>query len=400
MSRMQTAESGLMRPLRVSVVTETWPPEVNGVAVTLAQLVSALVRAGHDIRLIRPRQRPDDAARDSPLRDVLVGGLTIPHYPHLRMGVPCVNRLRALWRTAPPDLVHIATEGPLGWSALRAARSFGIPVSTDFRTNFHAYSAHYGLNMLRGPVMSYLRWFHNAADCTMVPTDQLRSELVREGLERLTVVGRGIDTHRFQPGRRDTALRRQWTTDANTLLVGYVGRLAAEKNLEAVAEAFAGIRAARPGTRLVVVGDGPARGELAARCPDAIFVGSKHGDELAAHHASVDLLLFPSRTETFGNVAVEAMASGVPVVAFDYAAAGQLIKTGVNGWLAPLAEPQRYAAIAARAIRDHKELAAIGQQARATVMALNWDAIATQVESLWRTLLSPDRPLSVRHQPR
>ncbi len=173
----------------------------------------------------------------------------------------------------------------------------------------------------------------------------------------------------------------------DSLIVGHVGRLAAEKNLGAVADGFAAIRAQDPRARLVVVGDGPARKDLVARCPEAVLVGPKHGDELAAHYASFDLLLFPSRTETFGNVTVEAMASGVPVVAFNDAAAGQLIDTGINGWLVPLIHPELYAPMAAEAARVHQRLAAMGHRARATVMALSWDAIAARVEMLWRTQL-------------
>jgi glycosyltransferase involved in cell wall biosynthesis len=373
--------------MHVTVVTETWPPEVNGVAATLAQLVAALSRAGHELRLIRPRQSSLDKAAEMPVRELLVRGLPVPRYPHLRMGLPCGRRLRELWGANRPDIVHIATEGPLGWSALRAARHLRIAVSSDFRTNFHAYGAYYGARALRCPIMAYLRWFHNAATCTTVPTSGLRDELARAGLQRLAVIGRGVDTRRFDPQHRSADLRRRWGASSDALVVGYVGRLAAEKNLSAVADAFTAIRARETLARLVVVGDGPARGDMKSRCPDAMLAGSKHGNELAAHYASMDLLLFPSRTETFGNVAVEAMASGVPVVAFNDAAAGQLIETGVNGWLAPLDQPERYTPVAVEAALDRAALAAIGQRARATVMALNWDAIAAQVETLWRTQL-------------
>jgi glycosyltransferase involved in cell wall biosynthesis len=375
--------------MHVTVVTETWPPEVNGVAATLAQLVAALSRAGHELRLIRPRQHPMDRAAEQPVRELLVRGWPVPRYPHLRMGLPCGGRLRELWTAHRPDVVHIATEGPLGWSALRAARQLRIAVSSDFRTNFHAYGAYYGARILRCPIMAYLRWFHNAATFTTVPTAGLRDELARAGLQRLAVIGRGVDTRRFDPAHRSAELRRKWGVSEEPLVVGYVGRLAAEKNLCAVADAFAAIRVRESRARLVVVGDGPARDDIKSRCPDAVLTGSKHGNELAAHYASLDLLLFPSRTETFGNVAVEAMASGVPVVAFNDAAAGQLIETGVNGWLAPLDQPERYTPVAVEASLNRSGLYTIGQRARATVMALNWDAIAAQVETLWRTQLMP-----------
>jgi glycosyltransferase involved in cell wall biosynthesis len=376
-----------MSPLRVAIVTETWPPEVNGVAITLAQLAGALKHRGHDLRLVRPRQHRDDTAGYGSLRETLMPGLPVPFYPRLRMGVPCQRALRALWSESPPEIVHIATEGPLGWSALQAARRLGLPVSSDFRTNFHAYSAHYGAGLMRHAVLGYLRGFHNATACTMVPTENLRQELAGAGLQRLEVVGRGVDLGRFDPALRSGTLRRQWDASDDDLVVAHVGRLAPEKNLGAVADAFDAIRATEPRARLLVVGEGPARAQLAGRCAGASFAGSRHGAELAAHYASADLLLFPSRTETFGNVVIESMASGVPVVAFDAAAAGQIIEPGANGVLVSLDRPADYAPAAAAAVRERARLREMGRRARQTVAGLGWDAIAARVEGLWRELL-------------
>jgi hypothetical protein len=176
------------RPLRIALVTETYPPEVNGVSLTVARIAEGLRQRGHELQLVRPRQAADGSTAQggNRLREVLVAGAPIPCYSHLRMGLPAGRELRMLWRSRRPDLVHIATEGPLGWSALRAARELGIVVTSDFRTNFQAYSGHYRMGWLRGVIWAYLRRFHNLAGCTMVPTEALRAELQAAGFERAT----------------------------------------------------------------------------------------------------------------------------------------------------------------------------------------------------------------------
>ncbi|MDP2005594.1 MAG: glycosyltransferase family 1 protein [Rubrivivax sp.] len=384
------------RPLRVAIVTETYPPEVNGVAATIARVVDGLRQRGHRLQLVRPRQDDPLAAPAAfevlpsalPLDEVLLRGLPIPRYPQLKMGLPARGALLRLWAAQRPDLVHLVTEGPLGWSALLAARKLGLPVVSDFRTNFHAYSAHYGVGWLRTPVMAYLRHFHNRTACTMVPTAALQRELATAGFERLRVVARGVDTRLFDPARRSEALRASWGATSETVVALCVGRLAPEKNLGAVlaaAEAMAarlgsGVPGAAPRLRLVLVGDGPERARLQQRCPDAVFAGLRHGDDLAAHYASADVFLFPSTTETFGNVVPEAMASGLAVLAYDHAAAGQLIHDGGNGQLVRLDDTAAFCSAAGRLAGAPLRLRAMGLQARATAARLGWGHIVEAIE--------------------
>jgi glycosyltransferase involved in cell wall biosynthesis len=370
------------RSLRVACVTETYPPEVNGVAITLAQVVEGLHRRNHEVQLIRPRQiRDEGAGREHGFQEVLMRGMPIPRYPNLRMGLPAKGALVHEWSRHRPDIVHIATEGPLGWSALQAARQLKLPVSSDFRTNFHAYSKHYGMGWLHKPIMAYLRKFHNHAQCTMVPTEALRRDLVRDGFRNVTVVSRGVDTARFSPHKRSRALRNHWGVEADDLVVVCIGRLAPEKNLSTLTCAWHAIRSVDARAKLVFVGEGPLRVQLQAEHPDAIFAGQRGGDDLAAHYASADLLLFPSLTETFGNVTTEALASGLPVVAFDYAAAAQLIRDNDNGALAPYADTSAYvrAALALAINRDLRK--AMGAAARASVASLSWNAIVARFEA-------------------
>lgn len=371
------------RSLRVACVTETYPPEVNGVSLTLARLVEGLQARNHDVQLLRPRQtRAQAAGQGDRFHEVLLRGMPIPRYPSLRMGMPSKRALVKLWTLNRPDVVHIATEGPLGWSALQAALHLKLPVCSDFRTNFHTYTQHYGVGWLRKPILGYLRKFHNRTLCTMVPTDALRRELAAEGFHRLEVVTRGVDTRQFDPARRSAALRGSWGVDEDTLVVACVGRLAREKNLELLLQAFRAIERRVPTARLLLVGSGPMEEELRSASPGAIFAGQRHGEDLAAHYASADLFLFPSLTETFGNVTTEAMASGLPVVAFDYAAAAQLIADGEQGVRVPLGDSRAFVEAAVALAFDPERRHRLAHAARQRALQLDWTAIVRRFETV------------------
>lgn len=367
--------------LRVAYVTETWPPEVNGVSLTAARMVEGLTRRQHDVQLVRPRQSdPGEAASGPRFHEVLMRGLPIPRYPQLRMGLPAQRQLLELWSTRRPDVVHVATEGPLGWSAVNAARRLKLPVTSDFRTNFHAYSRHYGVGWLRKPILAYLRKFHNRTLATLVPTEPLRRELTQAGFRQVQVVARGVDTRGFAPEHRSDELRRSWLAGHDDLVVLCVGRLAPEKNLALLAHAFDAIAVGHPRARLVLVGEGPQRAELAQRLPGAVFAGQRRGAELAAHYASADLFLFPSLTETFGNVTAEAMASALPVVAFDYAAAAQLITPGASGLLVPFGDEAEFTRTALMLARSRELRGVLGRAARQRALQQDWDSVIARFE--------------------
>jgi glycosyltransferase involved in cell wall biosynthesis len=374
--------------LHIAVVTETYPPEVNGVAMTVARLVQGLCARGHQLQLVRPRQNRQAQAGANGLDELLLPGLPIPRYPQLKMGLPATGALLARWQQRRPDVVHIATEGPLGWSALRAARRLHLPVTSDFRTNFHAYSQHYGIGWLRRPIVAYLRSFHNSTHATMVPTPALQRELVQQGFENVSVVARGVDPRHFSPDRRSPALRAAWGAGETTCVVAHVGRLASEKNLGLLVQAFEAMRQVRPDSLLLLVGDGPARAALQARCPGAVFAGMRSGDDLAAHYASADAFVFPSMTETFGNVTPEAMASGLPVLAYDHAAAGQLIQHQHSGLLARLGDADAFLALARVMAADPTAARAWGAMARQTTLGCQWAQVVAQVEALMRAALN------------
>jgi glycosyltransferase involved in cell wall biosynthesis len=375
--------------LNIAVVTETYPPDINGVAHTLSKIVQGLQARGHVIWLVRPRQPGADVATvNSSYQEVLVRGLPIPFYKQLRLGLPAKRELLRLWSRQRPDIVHIATEGPLGWSALQVARKLKLPISTDFRTNFHAYSQHYGIGWLRGAILAYMKKFHNAAHATMVPTAQLEAELADSGFKRLSVVPRGIDTGLFSPTQRSAALRQSWGVGEHDRVMIYVGRLAAEKNLGAVIQSYRGLKQQYPDIKLVLVGDGPMRNELQETHSDIIFAGFRVGSDLAQHYASADLFMFASKTETFGNVTIEAMASGLAVVAFRHAAAGELIESGINGMLADPAHDHSFEAAAQALLHNPALMRSVGQQAWLTANTLGWPTVVEKTETVFQKIVS------------
>lgn len=361
--------------MRIHLVTETFPPEVNGVAMTLHHLVTGLQQRGHQLTVIRPRQKANSLAPDSTWSEILVTGLPLPGYSGLQFGLPSKHKLLRAWRQTPPDLVHIATEGPLGHSALSAARSLGIPAISSYHTNFHSYGEHYGYGILKKPLMAYFRRFHNRTRATFVPSEDVRESLTRHHFANIHILARGVDTSLYSPERRREDLRASWGASPTTPVVLYVGRVAPEKNIELTCEAFERLRQHHPEARLVIVGDGPARKKLAARHSHIHFAGMQHGQALAEHYASGDLFFFASTTETFGNVITEAMASGLLVLAYDYAAARRHLRHTHNGYSAPYRDKEAYLQAASALATNPQTWPALRAAARQTALDLSWDSV-------------------------
>lgn len=399
MTAVQTAVMSTP-PLFIALVSETFSPEINGVANTLGHLVTGLRARGHRLQLVRPRQAVDaGAANDDDL--LLTRGWPLPGYRGLQWGQSARHKLLRLWRRQPPDVLYIATEGPLGLSALRAARRLRIPVISGFHTNFQQYTGHYGITLLTRLLTNYLRWFHNASRMTLVPSLSQRGELQRRGFERLELLARGVDARLFNPARRSDELRRSWGLGEQDIAVLHVGRLAPEKNLELLVSTFKALEQ-QPGgqrLRLVLVGDGPQRASLQQQLPEAIFCGIQRGEALAEHYASGDLFIFPSRSETFGNVLLEAMAAGLGVVAFDQAAAAQHVEHGHSGMLASPDDEYGFIEAARWLLEDREHLRCVRLNARQHAARQSWAAIVEQFESHLHSALPGTRPLAGRAQP-
>ncbi|HKV65471.1 MAG TPA: glycosyltransferase family 1 protein [Rhodanobacteraceae bacterium] len=369
--------------MHIVFVTETWPPQVNGVALTVRALALGLAARGHRVEVVRP----GGEGSDGKIELLFARGAPLPRYPGLQVGLPQGGELRRRWCERRPDVVYIATEGLLGISAMRVANALQVPVVTGFHTRFHDYAAHYGVGLLAPLVRARLMKFHRRAQMTLVPTRALLDELTEAGIGHVRKLRRGVDTDLFTPARRESALRKSWGVHGDAPVMLCVGRLAAEKSLGLALQAFRALQARIPAARMVMVGDGPQRDALTDAYPDVIFAGTKRGEELAAHYASADVFLFPSLTETFGNVVLEAMASGLAVVAFDRAAAQEHVANGISGLVVPESDARAFITSAYELGLDVETRLMLGVNARIVAQQCAPNAVTAEFDNLLRTLV-------------
>ena len=381
---------------RIALITETWPPEINGVAHSIYQLTMGLKEKGHSILLVRPSQvgvAPDTLAEQT----MLVKGYAIPRYGSLQFGEPAYARLRSFFKNHKPDIVHIVTEGPLGLAALYAAKNLGIPVTSGFHSPFHEFSKFFGLSLLLTPIIAYLRYFHNRTAITCVPSEKTVVQLKNLGIKHSTVVSRGVDIQKFNPNHRSQTLRQSWGAGEHTTVLLYVGRLSPEKKIDLVIAGYRELQAKQSfrAVRLVLVGDGPERQRLEKLGSDIIFAGMQTGEVLSQHYASADVFMFASQVETFGNVIPEAMASGLPVLAFNDAAAGQLVNSGQSGWLCPVTDESQFKQFTAD-LPKQIALQKMGKRANLGVQKMGWQCAVSEFEQVLERVIQQNNPLGLR----
>lgn len=373
---LHTLSDTRIAPMKVAFVSETWLPEINGVTHTLSQLSECLCAQQHTLQLVRPT--PKDGSHEPRVAEELqVKAIPVKDYEGVNIGWVPPRKLRQFWRDHRPDVVYIATEGPLGMVALRVARQLRLPVVSGFHTNFDQYSRHYlWLRAVRPFVGAFLKRFHNRTLATLVPTRQQAERMTAQGYRNVHVMGRGLNHGRFSPQHRDSDLRASWGASEETPVVMYTGRLAVEKNIPLLVASLQALHERHPDQVAVIVGDGPMRREIEQAAPWAHFVGFQQNDALARYYASADIFLFPSLSETFGNVVTEAMSSGQCVVAFDYAAAGELIENGENGFVVPCGDERAFINALLNIREAPQQIRTIGQRACDRVASLTWPHIA------------------------
>lgn len=365
--------------MKFMIVSDTFPPDINGVARTLQTLSRGLAARGHEVSVLTTTEaaRGDNAKQGVEIESV--AALPVPGYEGIRLGLASRRFFAQRIAQMQPDAMYVAVETLMGCNAIRAARESGTRVVSGFHTNFHTYSHDYQLPLLKSFAMRYLKWLHNRTARTLTPSESTAAHLRELGIQNVGVLGRGVDTELFHPDKRDASLRAEWGADDRTPVAISVGRIAAEKNLPLTVRAFQEITAANPRARCVFVGDGPKSAWLREEHPEFVFAGARTGEDLARHYASADIFLFPSLTETFGNVLTEAMASGLVTVSFDYAAAKQHVCHGENGFVAALGDEDAFLSAAAEALAHWQETR-LRHAARATSQKLSWSAIVEQFE--------------------
>lgn len=349
--------------MRIALVTDTYTPQVNGVSTIVHRIVHTLREAGHDVAVVAPRY--PTSSDNNALHELRVASIPFPTYPDIRLSLPRLSTAARFLDAFRPELVHIHTEGPLGLVGRRYALRRGLPLVTSFHTDFARYARHYGAAALAPLVWRWLAWFHGAAGLILTPGDAIRDELKRRGLRTARVWGRGVDPRHFHPARRDVGWRRWLAGADDSVIVLHVGRLAPEKNLEVLIAAWRLARQ-RLGQRatFVVAGEGPVTARFVAELPFVRQLGFLPRTTLATLYASCDLCVLPSGTETCGLVALEAMASGVPIIAADAGGLRESVRHETTGLLVAPDDPEAFAAAIEALVLDPARRFALAAAAR------------------------------------
>jgi phosphatidylinositol alpha 1,6-mannosyltransferase len=372
--------------MRIVYFTESLLPLVDGVSLTLAHLFGALQARGIEFRVYAPFVPDETIPWSGNVRQVR--SFAFPLYRDYRISVPFGHGLSEELEEYAPDIVHVASPTPLAVWAQSWATERGIPVVATFHTNFVAYFRHYGVPKLEGVGWSVLQWFYGRCDATFAPSESMMEELRAQGVTNVRLWSRGIDTVRFSPAHRDESLRARVGADATTPLLLLVSRLVREKDLGDLIEMDRLLRASGAAYRLALVGDGPMRAELEAALPDAVFAGHQSGHELARWYASADIFVFPSTTETFGNVVLEALASGLPAVVVDRGGPQDLVSPEQTGFVARATDPADLAAHVRLLLDDPERRSRMAVAAREAALGRDWGAINRRLVLQYEELIA------------
>jgi phosphatidylinositol alpha 1,6-mannosyltransferase len=363
--------------MRVAIVTESFLPVINGVSNSVVRVAEHLLRCGHRTLVVAPGAGPDHYQGAAVVR---IPALDLPVVDSVPVGVPTRKVVTAL-RDFSPDVVHLASPVIVGACGMWAARRLGMPTVAVYQTDIAGFANSYGLGFAARTAWRWTRRIHSAADRTLAPSSAAVAALAAHGIPRVHRWGRGVDTSHFRPSRRDERLRGQLAPRGETL-IGFVGRLAPEKKVLRLV-ALQGI----PGIRLVVVGDGPDRRQLAKQLPEAAFLGFKTGDELAAAYASLDVFVHTGPFETFCQAVQEALASGLPVIAPNAGGPRDLVVHGGTGFLLPETGKPDADTVFGTALRDAVGILArdpelrtrYGTAARRSVLRRTWPVICDEL---------------------
>ena len=314
--------------MRIGIVSETFLPKWDGVANTVCRLLEHIQERGHEAVMMAPEGAPPQYAGVP-----IIGQprFSCPFYPPLKIVQPRVNMGLEL-ESFEPDIIHMVNPAFMSMVMLRRARSMGVPVLMSYHTDIPGYMEKYGMALLTEPVWQFFRWLHNEADLNVCPSQTCLDELAERGFERLDIWGRGVDTTLYNPAKRSTAVRAELTGGCpHAPLLVYVGRLAVEKRVDVIRP----VLDQWPDARLAIIGDGPERANLEKLFAgtNAVFAGYRKGEDLARAYAAGDVFVFPGENETFGNVVLEAQASGMPVLAARAGGPSDHVFDGRNGFL-------------------------------------------------------------------
>jgi glycosyltransferase involved in cell wall biosynthesis len=378
-----------MSELRVAIFTGNYNHIRDGVSLTLNRLVGFL--ESKDIPVIVFGPTVDEPAIDHNGELVAIPSVPMPGRPEYRVTVGFPDSAQRRLEEFNPTLVHLATPDLLGFRAMRWAQANDIQIVSSYHTHFTSYLKYYNLNMLELLGWKYLVWFYSQCKHIYVPSPSMADELNDKGItEGIRIWARGVHTDRFHPDKRDMEWRRSIGIQDDEKVVSFVSRLVWEKDLQTFVDT---VKKLGNSIKPLVVGDGPARKELERMLPEAHFTGFITGDELYRAYASSDIFLFPSDTETFGNVTLEAMSSGLPCVVADATGSRSLVESGVNGYLAPPRDTKEFAACVKKISRDDELREQMGKAARQKALVYSWENVNSKLLENYREALESPRPM-------
>lgn len=359
--------------MRLALFTDTFLPQTNGVSLTLQRLTTHLNRRGIEHLLFSPKSAPEDSYAD-PIRPIT----SIPFflYPECRLALPNMSSIQSELNAFRPHLLHMATPFNIGLCGLRYARKHALPHVASYHTHFDRYLNYYRMKRIVPLYWKYMKWFHRSCDANFAPSNETLNSLRSQDFNRLKLWSRGIDCDLYTPKNRSRAVRERYGITAPVLLL-YVGRIAPEKDINTLAQAIQQMpESIQSQIHWLIVGDGPLLPEMRAQAPHNVtFTGYKHGEELAQLYASADLFVFPSSTETFGNVVLEAMASGLPVMAVNEGGVKDLIIPGRNGILVDPRSPNAFIREISACVEHPLKLTAMGFEGRQLALGRSWENI-------------------------
>ncbi len=386
-SSRPTSHAFSVSPLRIALFTGNYNHIEDGVSRTLGRLVGYLEREGHEVLVVGPTI---DDPLDQPGPFLAAPSVPIPGRPEYRFTVGFPRALRQRIEAFRPDLVHVATPDVLGHRAVTWARRQKLTVVSTYHTHFPSYLSYYGLGFGEPALWAVARHFYNRCDEVYVPTPSMEQALRDHGIAApIRIWPRGIELDRFSPSFRSEDWRRAQGLAPSDIVVTFVSRLVKEKGLDVFVETVRQLQRADRPIRALVVGEGPAREALGAELPDAVFSGHLSGSDLATAYASSDVFLFPSETETFGNVTLEAMASGLPVVCADAAGSRSLVRDGVTGLLCPPRTTGCFVEQTGLLVSDADLRSRLGAAARDSAREYDWPAVLHRMVEFYRGAMSP-----------
>ncbi len=372
--------------MKIALFSDTNRPQINGVTNTIGRFEDYMNENGIEYMIFSPRY-----SNESPVKDSLetFRSMKCPFYPEFRIALPLYSRLAKKADDFDPDIVHLMTPLGLGLTGMKYGKETGTVITSSFTTNFFSYLKYYKLEYLKKPLWKFTKWFHNECDATFCPSKDTLKLLEAQDIDRLKIWSRGIDTSFFSPEYRNEALRQELMRGSEILFL-YTGRIAREKDLEILMKSAANIQCCYPGkAAFVVTGDGPHLDEIKRIAPgNVVFTGYKQGKDLAQIYASCDVFSFPSSTETFGNVVLEAMASGLPVAAVNSGGVKETVIHNHNGVLCKPRNVESYTEALKMFIDNKGIINSMGDAARAYAEERSWKKIFDRLVRDYQTLLS------------